>query len=339
MKNPTIFWFLAVFLFWVIIGKTWAEPASSPEKFSLTLESCLLQALHSNPRLLAKTDERRASELRADLAGSARFPRVQAKETFTRMREPSSFALPGSPTPLAIGDEKIQIKTVSVSQPLYTGGKIENGIRAAKSEVKMRRFGESQQAEDLVRQVTEAYVGLMKARAFQQVASQALFDTQRHARQVENLLQFGTAVRNDLLKIQVSVSERRENLIQANNAVKLACMVLANLVGEEISRAAVPAAFAFVTPVPGNEEMAVQVAQKCHPILAALRESSRLHLFAARAARGDLEPTVGMQWNMNSGSQFNESQSNWDATLCVSFNVFDAGETRAKIREARVGYQ
>ena len=301
----------------------------------ISLIECLEQALQTNPKLLSRSDESEAAEKRRAIAQSARLPRIRAEETFTRLREPLGFALPGAPTQISLGDDRIQVKTLRVSQPLYTGGKIENGIRAASSEVRVRRFGEMQQREDLARQVTEAYFGVMIAKAFQQVASQALFDTIGHEKQVETLHQFGTVVRNDILKIQVSVSERRENLIRASNSSIMACTVLSNLVGYEIPSDAVLEDFSFSTPAPADEKESLTIASSGHPLLKALRETQRLHRFAARSARGDLLPNVGLLWNLNSGSQLNETQSNWDATIYVGLNLFDAGEARSRANESR----
>jgi len=335
--SSNVFCITVFFLFSAISKPSFAGQPFPQGSNSVSLVECVKKTLQSNPKLLSKMDERNASELRCALAETAKMPRVKAEEIFTRMRQPLSVALGAAP--MSIGDDKLQIKTLRVSQPLYTGGKIENGIRAARSEVYVRRFSEIQLREDLARQVAEAYVGLMTAKALQQVASQALFDTQGHAKQVENMLQFGSVVRNDLLKIQVSVSERRENLIKANNAVKLTCTSLANLVGYEISTDAILANFTYAMKPPADEKTALEMASNKHPALLALRESLRLHRFATQSAKGDLRPNLGMQWNFNSGNQFNESQSNWDATLYVGFNVFDAGEARTKVKEAQTGYK
>lgn len=322
----------------VFLTECFADQPQSHEEKEVSLLDCVKKALQSNPKLLSKIDERRAAKSRYKQAKTANQPRVKAEETFTRMREPLSFALPGAPQ-MAIGDDKLQIKTLRVSQPLYTGGKIENSIKAAGSEVNIRRFSEVQHREALICQVVEAYISVMKANAFQQIASQALYDTEGHARQVENMLLFGSVVRNDLLKIQVSVSERKENLIRANNATKLSCNFLENLIGEELSGDVTTAEFSYMVMPPADEKKAMELARNNHPALLAMRESLRMHRYAALAAKGDLLPTIGLQWNLNSGTQLNESQSNWDATLYVGFNIFDAGEARAKVKETKIGHQ
>jgi outer membrane protein TolC len=114
---------------------------------------------------------------------------------------------------------------------------------------------------------------------------------------------------------------------------------LENLIGEELPDDVTTAEFSYMVMPPADEKKAMELARNNHPALLAMRESLRMHRFAARAAKGDLLPTIGLQWNLNSGTQLNESQSNWDATLYVGFNIFDAGEARAKVKEAKIGHQ
>jgi outer membrane protein TolC len=63
----------------------------------------------------------------------------------------------------------------------------------------------------------------------------------------------------------------------------------------------------------------------------------RIKDFVGKAAKGGLGPEIALQWNWSSGNQFNNAVDNWDATVYVGLNVFDAGETRSRIREARAG--
>ena len=109
------------------------------------------------------------------------------------------------------------------------------------------------------------------------------------------------------------------------------------LSGLSINPASIPIASDPDT-IPGIEEAkARELASRTHPMLGSARELVSIQDFSARAAKGSLLPNVALQWNWSSGNQFNNAQDNWDATVYVGLNVFDAGETRSKIREARAG--
>lgn len=331
--------FFAAFLLFLVCRPVFSvDEVIDNEKPHISIKECVVKALNSNPKLLAKSADVRAAEERHSVAQSAQRPRLKAEETFTKMGEPMKFSVTGFP-PMSIGDGELDIRALRLSQPVYTGGKIENGIRATRSEVALRRFGETLQRESLAGQVVDSYIAILTARAFQEVASQALYDTIGHAHLTESMLHYGSLVRNDVLKIQVAVSERRENLIKAENAVKLSCALLSSLIGEEVSPETELTGFSYGSKVIPDEKTARKEAFANHPAILAGRESVRLFRFAAGAAKGDLRPSLALLGNVYSGSQMNEEQSNWDATLYVGFNLFDAGESRAKVREAKAEVQ
>ncbi|HEY9069018.1 MAG TPA: TolC family protein [Candidatus Ozemobacteraceae bacterium] len=332
-----------------LTGAEYAAPASSPSAFETpikpalaadsagkatataapTLAECLMSALDTNPGVLSAEDETRASKQRLKQASSNLLPRLKAEETFTNFRHTSEIL--GRP----FGKEQLQLEGIKLSQPIYTGGALENGVKAARAGVNLQKHAETRRREDMVRSVAEAWFGLLSARAMEEVASQALLDTLGHQRHVQSMLEAGVAVRDDLLKVQVSVLERRENLVKARNGIDLAKARLEMLTGLSIDPSGIP--------IPENPDItpelsephAVSLATRSHPLLRAAREAVRIQDFSAKAAKGSLQPNVALQWNWSSGNQFNTAQDNWDATVYVGLNVFDGGETRSKVREAR----
>ena len=315
--------------------------SAAPVSGSLTvgLADCLIAALSTNPGILSAGEEVRASREREKRAAGARLPRLKAQETFTRLRHAPEISLPGAGS-MPLGKDQIQLKGLNFTQPLYTGGAIENGRRAARAEVKMQGSLERRKREEIAQSVAEAWFGLLSARAMEEVASQALFDTLGHERHVQNMFDAGVAVRDDLLKVQVSVLERRENVVRARNGIDLALARLAMLTGLPLDLAMIdtPSDDGDRQTVPGvGEGEALALASHSHPLLESAQEVVRMQHFAARAARGALLPNVALQWNWSSGNQFNASQDNWDATVYVGLALFDGQEARTKIREARAG--
>lgn len=302
---------------------------TAPATTAPTLAECLVSALDTNPGVLSAEDETRASKQRLNRANSNLLPRLKAEETFTNFRHTSEIM------GMKVGKEQLQLKGIKLSQPIYTGGALENGVNAARAGVNIQKHAETRRREDMARSVAEAWFGLLSARAMEEVASQALFDTLGHERHVQNMLEAGVAVRDDLLKVQVSVLERRENLVKARNGIDLAKARLEMLTGLPIEPTAIPVPANPDTTPELSEEHAVSLATRSHPLLRAAREAVRIQDFSAKAAKGALLPNVALQWNWSSGNQFATAQDNWDATVYVGLNVFDAGETRSKVREAR----
>jgi|GEM_PF-1200836 len=317
----------------LVSGTGWAQTATDV----VSLEEYVRSALELNPALQAQSENINISRERVKRAKSYVYPRVKFQDTFTRLRQPFAFSIPGKAesSTLSIGDDKLQIKTFSLSQPLYTGGRAETAYKLANVDISFQRELVRKEREDLARSVAEAYFGLHSAVMFREVASQALTDVLSHEKQVRNLIEAGVALKNDGLKVGVSVLERRESLVKAENAVALASQNLENLTSLPVSPESKFAPYRFKSGPIVDGDLALGIAVKKHPLIQALFLRLDMQKKAVKIARGEAKPTVGFQWNYNSGTQFQEDQSNWDATVAVGYNLFDAGEVKSKVSEEK----
>ena len=306
----------------------------TPVGAGCSLQQCLEAALKTNPAILAAGDEVEVSQQKLKYATSQGQPRLKVEETYTGMRHIPQIEMPGAGA-MNMGKDEFQIDTLRFSQPLYTGGAINNGVRAARSAVRLQSHLEKNRREDMARSVAEAWFGFLSARAMEEVASQALYDNLGHEKNVVNMIEAGVSVRDDLLKVQVAILERRENIVQAANGVDLALARLSMLSGLQLDASMISASDTLIPDL--NEAEAMASASQSHPLLSSGKEAVKIHAYSERAARGELLPSVAVQWNWNSGTQSNDTQDNWDATLYMGFNLFDGGQARSRIREAKAG--
>ena len=80
------------------------------------------------------------------------------------------------------------------AQSVRTGQGVENGVR-------------------------KAYYGLQRARAKLLVAEEALSLAKEHLTQVESFYRYGVVAKDQVLRVQVDVSDGKLNVIKAANAV------------------------------------------------------------------------------------------------------------------------
>ncbi len=121
--------------------------------------------------------------------------------------------------------------SVSLTQPLYMGGKITAAYRMAKRGAEMAseniRLTESQ----VIVQTDEAYMQAVLARQLADVArsyKQLLDELQKN---VESAVRHGLKTRNDLLKVQVKVGEAELSIQRADNGIRLSTMNLCHIMG------------------------------------------------------------------------------------------------------------
>lgn len=125
----------------------------------------------------------------------------------------------------------IFLGTVSLTQPLYMGGKITAAYRMAKRGAEMAseniRLTESQ----VIVQTDEAYMQAVLSRQLAEVArsyKQLLDELQKN---VESAVNHGLKTRNDLMKVQVKVGEAELAIQRADNGIRLSTMNLCHIMG------------------------------------------------------------------------------------------------------------
>ena len=97
--------------------------------------------------------------------------------------------------------------------------------------VQMAELGEKLTREETVVAVHEAYLLLAKAKALQEVASSYDSLLVRLTHDVESAKRHGMVSKNDMMKVQVKMSDARLKVKQASNGVRLARMNLCQVMG------------------------------------------------------------------------------------------------------------
>ena len=83
------------------------------------------------------------------------------------------------------------VYNATATLPIYTGGRIEHGIAAASSSLQAAKFGETTSEQNLKLRVAEAYVNVLRASRWLQVAESHEPALEAHARDVNNSVSAG----------------------------------------------------------------------------------------------------------------------------------------------------
>ena len=121
--------------------------------------------------------------------------------------------------------------SVSLTQPLYMGGKITAAYRMASRGADMANENIRLTESQVIVQTDEAYMQAVLARQLADVArsyKQLLDELQKN---VESAVNHGLKTRNDLLKVQVKSGEAELAIQRAENATRLSTMNLCHIMG------------------------------------------------------------------------------------------------------------
>ncbi len=148
----------------------------------------------------------------------------------------------GGLSQLQIPEPSIELKMKNVligsavlTQPLYTGGKITAAYEMAKIGKEMATNNVKLTESQVIVSTTEAYLLAVKAKQLMGVAQsyKALLDELQ--KNVDSAVKHGLKTRNDALKVQVKRNEVELNIQKAENAYRLACMNLCQVIGKDLN--------------------------------------------------------------------------------------------------------
>ena len=336
MQNLRKCLFLLLFLCLVVISlgrRAWAEGDV------LTLDRALSMAREMNPTLLVAREQVEGAEAAVDEAQSAFGPKLEGSLSYTHYNEePRNYVLGGTPGSYVMeGFEDTWQAALTLTQVLYSGGTLTANRAAARLRADALRATEARTLQGVENAVSNAYYQLQRARANLDVAEESVRLAKDHLTEVQALFKHGVVARNEVLRVQVDVSNAELSRIQAENSVKVAWKGLSRAVGfsfPEGTELPDPVEDVKTFPLPDDPE---SLALEQRPEMKALTFYRRAALRTAEAAAGQARPQVAFQGQARDvGDEFfPDVQDEWTLTLSATWTLYDHGEIKAQVSQAR----
>lgn len=201
----------------------------------MTLEESITAALSNNPLIKAQDEQVQASLMEKRSSFSDMLFSVDLNYSYARFDEEPTITI--SPNEFVIGTKDNYAFSVEVTQPLFTGGALYNAYRIAANNFQVAGLDRQQEIRDLKFQVVETYYGIIEAREILDVARSSAASIKAHQDVANAFYNQGMIPKNDLLEAQVRYAESLQNVIRAENAVRLLESRLNTLLGRSISAA------------------------------------------------------------------------------------------------------
>lgn len=319
------------------------EESSPPE---LSLIQAINLAFTCNPDLRAAQERVRLASALLAGARAEFYPKLGLSENFVETNTPANVFM------FLLNQARFSfnrdfnhpgfidnfLTTTQLQQPLYEGGRLQSRRQAAESQQQASSYSLRAAQNELVFHVAEAYYRLIQARNLAQVRRATVEQVQRQLQIARTRLQAGTAVRSDVLSLEVRLAEARETLITAENQLQLSWAVLENVIGTHLPRLTLPSR---VPPAPWTDhidtvEKAVAEAVNLRPEVGAMNGQRRAALANVEAARAGNRPSVNFTGNYYVWTpNFYNGTNNLFVGLAASLNLFDGGRTRSAVHAAQ----
>lgn len=132
--------------------------------------------------------------------------------------------------------KNILIAGVTLTQPIFMGGKITTAYRISQIGEQMASLNKSLTEDQVIVETDEAYALVIKAKEMINVANKYKDLLTELNKNVESAVRHGMKTRNDQMKVQVKINEADLNILKAENGFKLAKMNLCHVIGLPITQ-------------------------------------------------------------------------------------------------------
>lgn len=359
------------------------------EAVRLSLDAALERTLSESEEVRLARTRLDAADARADAAWSAALPQINTQLAYTKALRsvfsdagggvaiPDSLRFDPDPTApieqrvayledrtptaavaalgglfndLPFGNENTWVAGLSVSQPVFAGGRIQSQIEAARHAEDAARYGYEDAAADVVLQVRRAYYDAALAGATQEIVEASVELAREHLSDVRLRESAGRASELEVLRAEVELENLVPQSVQAGNARELALLNLKRLVNlpadaeleltTELVAADAPGGLA-VGPLPPLERVADEIAGRAS--LRAARSQVAIAEEQVDIARSAYLPSVSLNANLTRQAfptgDFGipgggDWRDDWSVGFAVSWPLFQGLRRSAQLDEA-----
>lgn len=324
-------------------------PASPPQVPSpavvLTLDEAIARGLQESHRLAELRERSRAAD--AVVAGreAQSRPQITALAGYTRTNHVEEFGVPSPTGALRVIYPDIPDNyrgRVDLQWPIYVGGRTDALVRAAEAEASATARDLDAARADLRLEVTRAFWALAIAREAARVLDEAVARADAHLADVRSRFASGLIAPNDVLSVEAQRSHQQLLAIEAANQREQAAVDLRRLTGLPPDTPIELRGRVDEAPAPPRRlPELLDEAKASRPERQAIERRIAAASERVTAAAAGRRPVVsfggGVDYARPNPRIFPREgawRESWDASINVSWSIWDGGRVEADVAEA-----
>lgn len=338
-------WYILIFvlnLFLIAIPLQVVHAGEESVKF-YTLEQGIKEAFENNWSVKAREEKISESEFAKSEAKAGFLPTFSTSYSYTHLGFVPSIdtSIFGNNLKFKLGDQDIYQWQATVRQPIFTGFAVTSAYELAKLGIDQSRLDLELERLDLALNVKEAYFNILRADRAVDVAKSAVESLEAHNTVAKNFYDVGMIPVNDLLKAEVELANAQHNLIQAQNASRLARVSFNVLLSRSVDEPFEVEDILKYTKETPDFDNYLEKALKARPEIKALDLTDAQIDQQINLAKSKYYPEVAFTYNYIkagdtpdvSGSNFQLSNQ-WQANVGLSWTFWDWNKTRNSVNQA-----
>ncbi len=302
---------------------------------SLTLWEAMERAANSNPALRSQQAEVDKQVLEQDIARSQHLPSVDLNAGYTRHGYPSLVTPIREAGVFPELDRDIASIGLSLSLPLYHGGKLIAGEALAghnrEASAQALRAG----GQDLLFNVVATYTKALHFRELVKALDARIKALQQEEKDIELRIEQGRAARLELIRLKTQLSQARYDKTSVVQGEKDALSLLVSLMGERGMAPALANLNPGWPPLPVSTQEAMDLGLHQRPDILELGAMGKAAQQKVAIARGDRMPQIDLvaKAQENAGSDW-RAYDDWQVGVEFSLPLFDGNIRKRRVDQA-----
>lgn len=308
--------------------------AAAPEAaaMDIDLKGAVTTAIQNNRDITIAELERREAE--ADVSAAAAKKNPSVSYSWQRNQYPTQVVTAGAGTQ---SSNHGYSQGINVSWPIWTFGKVEGAIDAARYQKNIADLDVYKTEADTKLAAVQAYYQYLEAVKLAEVQAQSVTDYASHLNNVQQQFDAGIVAKLDVLSSNVSLANAKQKSIAADNTRDVAEANLNNIMRVPMNTTLNPLDKNFPEPeFDLTMEQAILMAQKYRWELVEADYGVRAAEASLRSAKAGYLPTVsvGGGYSWKEASVTAVDKDDWTVQGGLSWSLWDGGATQASVKKA-----
>jgi outer membrane protein TolC len=323
---------------------------NAQEKRQLTLDESLKIGLENSKTLHSSKLKIVSAEAQLSSANAAGLPSLTLGANYTRLSsvDPYIITIQGfgsfTVSPAILDNYTAKL---SLQQPLFTGFKISSNSDMAKNNSLAAKQDYSKDEQEVIYNVKNAYWNLFLAGKLKEAIDENVQQMKAHLEDIQNFFKQGLATKNEVLKVEVQLSEAQLSQIDARNSVKIATVNFDNVINIPLSTEIEIQKEVLVENENIEEiDQLIDKAMKNRPDLKSLQFRLEASKNGITAAQSGWYPQVVLSGEYdyekpNSRVLPTENKFNgtWAVSVGLNYSLWDWGITKSQTTQAESQYE
>jgi len=313
-------------------------PTSSQEESidlsqPLTLERAIRIGLRNQPALAIAEEQRMASRARVTRSLASYYPQITPTFEYSNQRSTISGQT---------GTFEQRVAQIGLRQLLFDTGLREANVASSRYSARASEYNVLDVRQNIIVNITTSYFELLRRKELVRVQEASVERARTTLEATRAAVEAGAAPRKDILQAQADYDNAQVQLIQARNDVRLAAVNLKNAMGI-LTQTPIITPDTPLEPPPSEPDTRtvadyLKMAFDARPDLKRELASINANRHSVKAA--NIHAGLMVQADITEGYRIDpDPGENRVFTTIFSYPLFDAGATRAQIREAKASLE